>query len=662
MGRLLIVNGRRIPLFDFEPSPSSGEAYRRDIDGLRAVAVLLVVFFHFFPNWLKGGFVGVDIFFVISGYLITGTIVKDIQRNGFSFSAFYARRVRRIFPALIFTLFLSCGLALAAVVLADELLALSRHMLAAAAFASNFLLWHEAGYFDSAAASKPLLHLWSLGVEEQFYLIWPFLMVVCRRAGWNMFRMAALLSGISFSANVIMVWNDPTGAFYAPWSRFWELLAGALLVIDETAPAFGARARFAWLHWRGFRPDSCKAAMGLSLIAVAVVCLKKHSAFPGFWAMLPTLGAVFIIGAGKTAWLNARVLQSGFFVHIGRISYPLYLVHWPVFVFAAYALGKVPTVSQKYLLILSSFLLAQAVYQIIERPIRSRKSTPKLIGGLVGGVVCMALMAAIIHVQDGMDFRYPARMRLLTAVNADVAGSWREGQCFLSPEQSAQDFSPVCRGAGGAGRTYLLWGDSHAAALYPGLNEIALRESVALSQYTASGCAPLLQNYSDLRPNCKQINSFVMELVAQLKPDVVLLHADWSAGDHYESLADTISAVRNAGVKRVVVIGSVPQWQDTLAHDLLAYWRQERATPPMYMSFRLLPNTAADEDRVEKIAEKAGAEFVPLYRWLCAGGACPTRTSESGNDIMSFDKAHLTIAGSRFAAEYVWRALSAVRR
>ena len=300
-------------------SGTTTTSHRDDIDGLRALAVLMVVAYHVAPNVVPGGFVGVDIFFVISGYLISGNILKILERDRFSFLEFYARRCRRIIPALSIVLFGVWLLGWYAL-LPAEFRALGKHIVGGATFTSNVLLWRESGYFDAAVGSKPLLHLWSLGIEEQFYIVWPAILVVVWRLGRRgvAFATLALLLG-SFALNIGNT-QTPPATFYLLPTRFWELLLGAALVQAES------RSR---IHTFFPRPDLA-AWCAAGLIVGAAAFLDGHRLYPGWSGLLPTVGAVLLIAVGPAAWLNRVPLSAPPIVLVGLISYPLYLWHWPL--------------------------------------------------------------------------------------------------------------------------------------------------------------------------------------------------------------------------------------------------------------------------------------------------------------------------------------------
>ncbi|MEA2864100.1 MAG: hypothetical protein QOC84_2056 [Bradyrhizobium sp.] len=293
----------------FLTSPSN--AYRADIDGLRALAILLVVGFHAFPDSITGGFVGVDVFFVISGFLISSIIVDALASDRFSYFDFYVRRIRRIFPALLLVLIPSFAFGWYAL-LPHEFAQLERHLAAAAAFVSNFSLWAEAGYFDNSANTKPLQHLWSLAIEEQFYILWPLLLAFAWKRTKKLAALTAVIALASFSMNLWLVSGDITAAFYSPLSRIWELMAGGLLaqlVRDQDG--------------RGSIRPNMQSTVGLGLILSAVFLLDSNRAFPGWWALLPTVGTFLVVGAGPGAWLNSKFLARPEMVLVGLISYPV---------------------------------------------------------------------------------------------------------------------------------------------------------------------------------------------------------------------------------------------------------------------------------------------------------------------------------------------------
>src|SRR5438874_10887489 len=304
---------------DWPVLSSSPDRYRPDIDGLRAVAVMLVVLYHAFPQAMPGGFIGVDIFFVISGFLITGIIARGLGRQRFSLAGFYNRRIRRIFPALIVVLCMTLVLGWLWM-LPAAYAQLSSDVFASAAFFANIALLLQSGYFDIESARKPLLHLWSLGIEEQFYLFWPLMLMLVARLRLSMLASVSIAGRASCVLNVALIVSNPVATFYLPFTRAWELLAGAALACSWNQLS----------HSRAV--SNLRAFVGIFLIATAAGVLDTKSAFPGWWAVLPVGGAALLLSA-PAAWFCRSVLASPPLVWIGLISYPLYLWHWPLLVF-----------------------------------------------------------------------------------------------------------------------------------------------------------------------------------------------------------------------------------------------------------------------------------------------------------------------------------------
>ena len=300
---------------DFSQKATMPTRYRPDIDGLRALAVMAVIIFHTFPKLLPGGFVGVDIFFVISGYLITQIILSDLGSGKFSAASFYARRIRRIFPALIVVLIATFALGWY-YLLPAELVSLGKNILASALFSANLMLLSEVGYFDVAAHLKPLLHLWSLGIEEQFYLVWPWLLWALPRT-WLTPAMVLAIAA-SFALDVSMVEHHPSETFYLPFTRAWELLAGAVLVRFPRAKNAN---------------NELIAFAGIVAIEGSFFLLDARSVFPGWAAVLPVGGTMLLLQS-EASLVNRFALANRLAVGVGLISYPLYLWHWPLLVFA----------------------------------------------------------------------------------------------------------------------------------------------------------------------------------------------------------------------------------------------------------------------------------------------------------------------------------------
>lgn len=629
-------------------------AYRPDIDGLRTVAILAVLVFHAFPDLMPGGFVGVDVFFVISGFLISGIIFRSLQRGDFSFTEFYSRRIKRIFPALIAVL-LTCYAVGWFVLLPEEFKQLGKHIAAGAGFVQNIALWSEAGYFDTASEMKPLTHLWSLAIEEQFYLIFPLLMWTVWRLGLRasgVFVICLVLALTSFGLNVVGIQDNPIGVFFLLQTRFWEILAGSVLAYFQVFKS----NRFA--AWLGYRPTPSASVStkrqqvlslcGLLLLAIGLLAINKDRLFPGWWALLPVGGTFLVILAGPHTWLNRYVLGNRLMVFIGLISYPLYLWHWPILSFARIVSLETPSILVRIAALFLSFLLSWLTYRLIERPLR--------FGRVVWGksaVLCFILAGVGFvgynaYARDGLAFRLPSQARELLAYRYDYQADYREGSCFLRPEQDQGAFDSCEDGQDAIKPIMLLWGDSHAAHLYPGI-KARYDQSWTVHQRNASGCPPILgMNVAD-RIHCTGINDFVLNEIKQQVPDIVVLAAAWSVYN-WSGLGNTIRELRLQGVSRIVLIGPVPQWQDGLAKQLL---HEIRATPLQ----KILPKRLSRDSnkqileldlKLAAFASSVGVDYISAMNILCDDNQCLTYVGDEDSELTAWDYGHLTTAASKY--------------
>src|SRR6202011_5046855 len=504
-------------------SPSS--KYRPDIDGLRAIAVMLVVIFHAFPEAMPGGFIGVDIFFVISGFLITGIIVRELDQQRFSLLTFYNRRIRRIFPALIVVL--GATLVLGWLWMLPAAYAqLSADVVASAAFSANFALLWQSGYFDVESAKKPLLHLWSLGIEEQFYLFWPLVLLLAARLRLSILAAAAVIGLASFVLNVAMIGSDPVATFYLPFTRAWELLAGAALACSWSRLSQTGAAN----NWR--------AGIGLLLIALAAAALDTKSAFPGWWAILPVAGAALLLST-PAAWWCRIVLASRPLVWIGLISYPLYLWHWPLLVFFAMIKFAPLTLLERELIVLLSVVLAWLTYWLVESPFRFGRPSPLKIAGLCAGMVLIALAGGIVVQGRGFDFRLPPEIRAMADVLTQ-SSQWRIHECLLDLSHE-MSFADSCVDRNRRPLVFV-WGDSTAGALLPGLGKAQQVRNFGIAQFTSSSCIPALNADIAGTPNCRAINDKILARAREINPDIVLLEGP---SDRYlDNVAETGAALK----------------------------------------------------------------------------------------------------------------------
>ncbi len=650
-----------------ETAPSATSShYRPDIDGLRAIAVLAVVIYHANPGALRGGFVGVDIFFVISGFLITGIILEDLHAGRFSLSGFYARRIRRLFPALILVM-ASAWIAGWTFLLIDEFKILGRHIAAGAAFIPNIVYWREFGYFDQDASRKVLLHLWSLGVEEQYYLLWPLLLLLLARTKAAL-TLVAVLIALSFASNLHLTFQSPASAFYLPFPRFWELLIGSFL-------AFAANPQYRrhiLARSQGLlalaTPDAsprfneAKAWLGLSLIAIAVLEISRWRAFPGFWVALPVMGTALLLAAGPATTINRVLLSNRLMVTIGLISYPLYLWHWPLLSFAENIRGYDLSKLERLLIVLPAFPLAWLTYRFVERPIRFGKGERNFGPKSVALFCAMAGVAALglwTYYKGGFPSRFPPEIRALLQHEHVPEVSYRYRKCFLDlSRRDVPEFSAECVETPAQGEPYrplvLLWGDSHAAHLYPGFRHLQRRLDFRLGQLT--GCAPFDQpRASEL---CRQANAAIEKRIAESKPEVVVLAMRWSQQPDLETaLRARVELLRAAGVKEIILIGPPPQWRPDLkgavAQNYFLNGKIESRTVFGLTRFEVLKR---QDELLARVANGLGVRHVSALEMLCNESGCLTT---AGSAPFAIDSDHFSDAGSVYFAEQAAAAIAA---
>lgn len=506
-------------------------AYRRDIDGLRAVAVLAVVLFHFGVPGVTGGFVGVDVFFVISGFLITSIIWRERQAGRFSFVDFWARRARRILPALF--VMMAATLAVGWFLLAPkDYEELGRSVHYQVIFTSNLLFSRQHGYFEAASDIKPLLHTWSLAVEEQFYIIFPLLLTLLasRLKHWRLVLFAILL--VSFGMSLWAVAHAPQKAFYLLHLRAWELLAGAMLAV---VPLRG---------WR-VSPGMAQGVslLSMALILIAVFAFDSATPFPGAAALLPVLGVVGLIWANgqQPTWVG-RLLSSRVMVGVGLISYSWYLWHWPVFVYASYAAVDGLSPLELGGLMLLSLVLGYLSWRFVETPFREKRLLPgrkAILGAACVGILCLGFTGVALRKADGVPSRLSEQ-----ALRYAQAKKWSPELMACMADKDTPDERLFCHfGPKGSPVSALVWGDSHATALIPALEMAAKWHDISLVEASFAGCVPLdgLENIA----RCAHFNHRVEKAMAEQSFSDVVLAARWSlylygqmSGDKEHALKD----------------------------------------------------------------------------------------------------------------------------
>lgn len=611
------------------------QAYRPDIDGLRAVAVLSVMAFHM-TSKLPGGFVGVDVFFVISGYLIGSLLLGEMKAGGFSLAGFYERRIRRIFPALIVVMIATT--AAAATMVHPAPFEEYAHSLLAATFSySNVYFWQNSSYFHGLSENNPLLHTWSLGVEEQFYIAFPlFLMAAHRWFPRHLTLVTVLIAAVSLVWASIGVFTLPGATFYMPHTRAWELLAGVLVAMG-LYPDLGRR----WVR-------EIAAASGAILVAGSILIINKQVPFPGIAALPPCLGAALIIAAGRSGeTLTGRALALRPVVFVGLISYSLYLWHWPVIALLQDYL-MVPELDRygKVAAIVLSFGLAALTWWLVEQPIRRRTATRAHVFGFglfAAGAMASAAMAIIVL--NGLPTRFtPEVSKVASYLDYPYVGQFQQGRCFLGNKNSFADYdADYCLTQSRTARNVLLLGDSYSAHLRSGL--AAEMRDTRLLQAGAVGCKPTLRPVRGQElAGCVALHRYIFKEYLPNHPvDLVVLSANWQSRD-MARLAETLDWANANGVS-VMVTGPIPEYDAPLPR-LVALGLQHG--DPGLVTRHRRPEGAANDRMVRDLARSKRVPYGSAYQAFCRAGDCATLTS-AGVPVQ-FDHAHVTREGSLMIA------------
>lgn len=614
--------------------------YRSEIDGLRALAVTPVVLFHAGLPGVPGGYFGVDVFFVISGFLITSIIDDEVRGGRFSLVAFYERRARRILPALAVVLALTL-VAGWVVQTPGAFRATADSVVATVFFLSNVHFWRSTDYFAAAADYRILLHTWSLAVEEQFYLVWPLVLMVFARFGFAGFSRAALaLFALSLTLSILATPHFPSASFYLPVTRAWELMTGALLALGAVPPIRSARL------------GQAVAAGGLAMIVAAIALVDDTADVPGAIAMLPCLGAACIIHAGR-ATVVGSLLSLRPVVFVGLVSYSFYLWHWPPLAIARIVQGSVgigPGLAAA--LVAGAFLAAVLSYRFVERPFRDRRAVPRRAVFALSLCSLAALCATGLFTRaaDGFPGRFPAEA---LAADRDARGSQDGPSCAGGLSQEG-----LCR-IGDLRRepTVLLWGDSHAGAARAGVDAALGTLGIAGVAASHNGCLPLPDaRRAHGHQSCTRFTDAVIDLLAapRSRIDTVILMGRWALNVTGErapgeagapvrlvsrdgtaagasnaalvrrGLEALVDRLRESGA-RVVLVGGVPEIGWNVPERLLM---QARLALPDLAAPTLADVAARNREAdaiLVRLAERDGVDHIPLAPMLCRPDCAVTR-------------------------------------
>ncbi len=622
---------------------SSHLAYRPDIDGLRAVAVLLVLAYHAGFAKVRGGFVGVDVFFVISGYLISSVILSELDRSKFSLSNFYQRRIRRILPAL-FAMLLAAFVLAYKFLLPSEFVDFANSGLAAVFSVSNVYFWQQSGYFDAPAALKPLLHTWSLGVEEQFYIALPLLLMCAHRFLRARLKLAVIaLSIVSFAVSAYGAYRDQAATFYLVHTRAWELLLGTMLALDIFPKLSSVISR------------NVATAAGLVMIVISGLLFSVTTPFPGMAALLPCVGAALLIAGGETGdSIVGRGLSLRPVVFIGAISYSLYLWHWPIIVLhniAPLPLGRLPSSVQKLVICALSILIAWLSWKFVETPFRAGRfkfSGAPAFRFAFASIVFVTILSAATIAFHGFPSRFPPEaVRVANFLQAP--DTYREGVCFISSKYSFAQFDPAtCLKSDPTKENYLLIGDSHAAHLWFGLS--AGFPNINLMQATASGCKPTIEQPGPAEERCRQLMNYMFsDYLPAHHVDTLLIAGRWEADD-LPRLKKTIAWTKQHGF-RVILFGPMLQYDAPLPRLLAASIRDNNPAEPA--SHKVAKYQRLDDQLAALSQNDWKVTYVSFFKMLCPESSCVEYTAD--RSPLQSDYGHLTREGSVYVAQLLKR-------
>lgn len=620
--------------------------YRPEVDGLRAVAVVPVVLFHGGFTWFSGGYVGVEVFFVISGYLITSIILSEQSQGRISIAAFYERRARRILPAL-FLMMLACLPFAWWWMTPHHLKSFAQSLVATSLFAPNVYFFLKSSYFDADADEKPLLHTWSLGVEEQYYIVFPLLVILCLKRSPGF--LVAVVSATAIASLVLSEWSSwthPLGNFYLAPTRAWELALGSLVAM---ASIYGfPRAPVG----AGLR--NVLTIAGLAAIILPIFLYQQTTRFPGLHALPPVLGTALVIAFARSDTLVGRLLSLKSVVGIGLLSYSVYLWHQPLFAFARLHSTGIPPPWIFGALSAVAIVLAYGTWRFVEVPFRdrSRFKRPQIFKLAIAGSMAFVVVGLAGHFGEGLPGRLKPEQRQILAFG-DRPENKTEGfpnsRCFLAPEQGAMALGHCVNNEAAKGKSVFLWGDSHAAHLYSGLNR-RLADSSKFTYLTVSACPPMVA--TGLRASCIEANKAVLARISSERPDRVIIAAVWGNYD-WKGLVSTLQSLKAAGIRQVEVIGPVPRWLPSLP---VVMTRFGLAYPelPERSALGLDSSTRKLDAEMRQLCQQHGVTYLSPYATLCNIDGCLMRAGQDIESMMQWDVSHLTVRGSDFLASRLW--------
>ena len=646
--------------------------YRPEIDGLRAIAVLPVVLFHAGFQWFQGGYIGVDVFFVISGYLITTLLIEDLKAGRFSIADFYERRAKRILPALFFVAIVCIPFAIAWMV-PEDLIGFGKSLVAVGTFSSNIFFWQESDYFSPVSEEMPLLHTWSLAVEEQYYLLFPLILAVfwifgSRRLFWGI--LAASL--VSLAVSEWSLTHAPEANFYLPHTRAWELFTGSLLAL--------------YIHHNGVQRSNLLSVLGLTSVLVSVFIYDGETPFPGIYALLPVLGTALIILYAATGTWVARLLSLRGFVFMGLISYSFYLWHQPLFAFARVRSLHEPHEALMLTLVFASLALAIITWKYVETPFRKSlrisRSRKAIFTLSATGLIAIMAVGGFIDKQRGFPDRNDLEVveRLKEIPNVRVSYCHKKGRRSVE-EMAAGEFCVV----GDGDIRYAIIGDSHAGAIFDYADDYLSDAGVSAIAVSGGYCAPLLNGF-EAEKGCADVMSSALGSILE-NPDVdtIIMLAEWAIytegfRDHdtprkvrdsegrasvvsdnvtvlARSMKETIASIESAG-KNVILVLPVPEFEQR-ANDFIEKAVFLGYAESIDQAVSLLPSLDQAEyrrrnHRVLPLLEQYGNKvtLLPVQHLFCEAGSC--RQYDDGKKLLFSDSNHVNYYGAELVVNEIF--------
>jgi peptidoglycan/LPS O-acetylase OafA/YrhL len=637
-------------------APRNAIRYRPDIDGLRAIAVIAVVLFHAFPDKFSNGFAGVDVFFVISGFLITKIICQSLDDGSFSFSYFYARRVQRLLPSLLFVL-ISFWAISRSLLLPEDFILLGKHLWGAATFTSNFVFLLENDYFDVANVYKPLLHLWSLAVEEQYYLIWPVFLSCIFIFGSKRFLKLFVLSSILMSIFFIFVMHEYRDAlFYMLPARVCELSLGGFLGV--------VRPRQHNYFYEFIKHKICYASLLFLLMLTLFLPFGLAIEKPLIVTFSCVLTAL-LIASGMVGPAN-RFLSNKYFVYLGLISYPLYLWHWPLISLCYLTLPgelntelAMPSMASLMLAISGAALLAVFSREVIERLVNrlisyfSSKSYPSK-AVLISGLLTLTLVGIVGFLSQKGVFLTEHQIRAVEFKQQALkrGPDYANGSCFIgNPQFSIDHFDHnLCFSKRGtAGPNVFMWGDSYASTYFYSMSKVVNHMGGSFSAIAAASCPPIISFFHEGMPNCQNINGFVLNHIENHDYSTLVLSANWLGSliriPNFEAqdLEDTVKQLESVGVTNIVVVGQAPWWRLRLYRLLQHNYILKGYRLPRHADQWLQNGLFFEDKKLKKIFSKyEKVHYLSVLDHICGQNSCPVVIDLNGRmgELTTFDDGH----------------------